>query len=627
MFLASITQPPLIRLRRSLVLVFDGAIAGASLWTSMLLRFEGQIPHTWSTRLPELVLLLVACRVSASMILRLHRWSFNFSGLTDGVRIGISGLLGSGLFLLGVYLLRLSGPPRSVVVLELLLSTAAMAFVRFSPRLASLYRADRARSRRPEALRALIVGAGAAGDMLLRDLRQSHEHSYVVCGFVDDDRSRHGSIVGGKPVLGTVADLPRLVKRHRVTRVLIAIPRLPAQRIREILNLCSDLKLQFKILPVSFVYLQERGASSMLEDLSPEDLLPREPVRFVGEDLQIAGRTALVTGGAGSIGSEICRQLLHSGAAKVIMVDINENGLYLLKRRLTPAFPDAAVIAEVANVRESKRLRNLFARYEPQDVFHAAAHKQVPLMEIAPAEAVKNNVLGTLNVAQAASEVGCERFILISTDKAVRPTSVMGATKQVAEMVVRRVAERSDTHFCTVRFGNVLNSAGSVIPIFREQIAAGGPVTVTHPEVRRYLMTIEEAVGLVLKSAYGDYGPLCILEMGQLIRILDLARQLIILSGRAPEVDIPIVFTGLRPGEKLYEELFTDAEEKTQRVDEKILAADASPPPGGFDESLRDLLDIAARDNSQAVLAALRSLVPFFREIPQVHEPTNLAAI
>ncbi|OYV67193.1 MAG: capsule biosynthesis protein CapD, partial [Deltaproteobacteria bacterium 21-66-5] len=417
-----------------------------------------------------------------------------------------------------------------------------------------MYFSDRARAGQGGAVRTVIIGAGVAGELLLRDLQQCDEHNYYVVGFVDDNRVKQGVIVGGKTVLGTVAELPEVAKRYRVAAVLIAIPRMSAKRI---LGLCADLKLQFKILPVSFAYLNDRAAATMLQDLQPEDLLPRGPVEFSdsGQQAIITGRKVLVTGAAGSIGREICVQLLRAGVSRLVMVDINENEMYLTSRELQRLHPDAAFMTEVADIRDPGRMEALFAKYRPQDVFHAAAHKHVPLMEIAPGEAIKNNVLGTRNVALAADRAGADRFVFISTDKAVRPTSVMGASKRVAEMIVRQLARRSQTRFCAVRFGNVLGSAGSVVPLFRAQIAAGGPVTVTDPEVRRYFMTIREAVGLVLQVGYGDYGEMCVLDMGEQIKIVDLARHMITMAGQVPDVDIAIEFTGLRPGEKLYEEL------------------------------------------------------------------------
>jgi FlaA1/EpsC-like NDP-sugar epimerase len=611
--------------RQALLLLLDAAITVLCLWSAIMLRFDGHIRQPYSGAFLVLAAFLVGSRLIANILLRLHRWSFRFSGLADGTRIGIAGLLGTGLFLGGVFLARVLMPPRSVVVLELLLTTFVMSALRFSPRLAWLYRADIRRGRRTGALRTLIIGAGVAGDMLRRDLAQSDEHSYRVVGFVDDDRTKWGAIIGGIPVLGGINDLPRLVTQLGVGKVLIAIPRLPGARVREILALCSDLNIRFKILPVSFIYLEERVSASMLQDLSPEDLLPRDAVTFSdsGEFFPVQGRTVLVTGAAGSIGSEICGQLIKGGIGRLVLVDINENGLYLLQRRLEREQRAVPVVAEVADIRDRCRMQGLLETYRPQDVFHAAAHKHVPLMESAPSEAVKNNIVATRDLAAAADACRVERFVYISTDKAVRPSSVMGASKRVGEMIVRSWAARSKTRFCAVRFGNVLGSAGSVVPLFREQIAAGGPITVTHPDVRRYFMTIGEAVGLVLKAAYGDYGALCVLDMGEQIRIVDLARHMITMAGLMPDVDIPIAFTGLRPGEKLFEELLTEEEERTFRVSQKIMAARSPEPPSDLEVHLEALADAAAINDQGAVLRLLRRLVPSFQETRHAQPPAD----
>jgi FlaA1/EpsC-like NDP-sugar epimerase len=611
------------RVRRPLLLAADAAAGAASLWLAMLLRFDGEVPSPYAAALPAMLGLIAVSRATASLLLRVHRWSFRLWGLTDAARLAIAGVLGTGLFMTLVVFFQLPmpgrvGPPRSVVVLELLLAIALTGTLRFSPRLATHYAGDLVRARRRDALRTLIVGAGATGELLLRDLQRSPDHEFRVMGFLDDDRGKRGAIVGGRPVLGAIEELPAWADRLKVQKVLIAIPHVSAERIREILSLCSDLKLRFKILPVSFSYLRDRAVGNLLQDLRPEHLLPRDTVCFVQmeEAAAIRGRRALVTGGAGSIGSEIARQLLEAGALHVVLADLNENGLYLQVRRLQQRFPAARVDGELCDVRDAGRLATLFSRYRPQDVFHAAAHKHVPVLEAAPCEAVKNNVLGTRQVAEAAIAAGAERFVMISTDKAVRPTSVMGATKRLAEMIVRSYAGRSRTRFCAVRFGNVLDSAGSVVPLFREQIAAGGPVTVTHPEVRRYFMTIPEAVGLVLAAGYGDYGELCILEMGEQIRILDLARHMITMSGLTPEADVPIVFTGLRPGEKLFEELMTEDEERAHRVAEKICTTEGPPPPADLLLRVEALVTAARGEDPGRTLALLRELVPSYAEAP-----------
>jgi len=549
----------------------------------------------------------------ATISMRSHRWSFRFSGLADAVRLWLAGLLGTGLFLGLVYFFNAPRPPRSVVAMELLLSMAAMGAVRFSPRYAAATWLDFSRGRNGH-LHTIIAGAGAAGEMLLRDLQRSDEHSYQVVGFVDDDPNKRGEVIGGKTVLGSLDDLPQVAKKHHVDKLLIAIPRIEPKRLREILSRCAELGLRVKSLPVSFVYIDAKISASMLQDLQPDDLLPRAQVDFsdTGESGTALGRRVLVTGAAGSIGGEICRQLLRASVKQLVMVDINENELYLAQRRLEGQFRELELITEIADIRDYIRMRALFERYRPEDVFHAAAHKHVPLMEAAPCEAVKNNVGGTRHVARAAHECGAERFIYISTDKAVRPTSVMGASKRVGEMVVRALALCSQTQFKAVRFGNVLGSAGSVVPIFREQIARGGPVTVTDPDVRRYFMTISEAVGLVLRAGYGGCQDLCVLDMGEQIRIDELARHMIIMAGRTPGVDVKIEYTGLRPGEKLFEELLTEDEERTHQAMKKVFTAVCPPPPFNLDMRLDELESAAAAEDAARVLDLLRSLVPSY---------------
>jgi FlaA1/EpsC-like NDP-sugar epimerase len=601
-------------LRRYLLIPVDGLIGAVGFWLAMLLRFDTGIPPEHLQGAAEATVLLAIARMGSSLLLRVHQWSFRLSSLVDAARVLVSAVLGTGVFVLLLFLFRVPFPPRSVVVLELLAAMVLMEAARFTPRLAWHYLLLQTLSSSEDSRRTIIVGAGAAGELLLRDLQRSDEHHYLVLGFVDDNQQKQGMVVGGRSVLGAVKDLPRLATELRLESVLIAVPRLEPQRIREILSLCEGCKLSIKMLPVSFTYLNERTVASMLQELTPEDLLPRPEVDFhsSGDLMVIHGRRALVTGAAGSIGSEICRQVVHAGVSELVMVDLNENELYLQKLRLSTEYPATRIEAEIADIRDAGRMSALFDQYRPQDVFHAAAHKHVPLMETAPCEAVKNNVIGTRNVALAADRAGAERMVYISTDKAVRPTSVMGVSKRVGELVVRAIGQRSRTRFVAVRFGNVLGSAGSVTLIFREQIAARRPVTVTHPEVRRYFMTIGEAVALVLKAGYSDRGDLCILEMGEQIRIVDLARHMITMAGMVPNVDVPIVFTGLRPGEKLFEELLTEAEESTVKLGEKIYGAASPPPPADLDERIEALAAAAAAEDGVAVKVILARIVPSY---------------
>lgn len=601
--------------RFALLFVLDGVLAVLSLWAAYRLRFEDGIPLRYSTAILEQMPVLILSRVAAAALAGIHRWAFRLSGLRDALRLLQAGVLGSLGFLAGISLGQLPIPPRSVVVMEFLLWLTFAGALRFGVRIAGLFATEwQPAIKRKKTTRALILGAGATGESLLRDLQRSPDHDYTVVGFLDDDSGKRGLVVGGKPVLGTLDDLPAAVSKTRAEAVLLAIPRLPAARLRHILLQCAQLKVRFRLLPVSFAYLEHNSSRSLLQCLSPEDLLPRPEEHFSssGENPRLAERRVLVTGAAGSIGGELVRQLVRAGAGQVMLVDINENGLYLLARELDTD-GQGRLLCQVADIRDSNRICQIFESFRPHDVFHAAAHKHVPLMEQAPWEAVKNNILGTLHVAEAAKATAAERMVFISTDKAVRPTSIMGASKRVGELLMRHMGATSRTRFVAVRFGNVLGSQGSVVPLFQQQLQAGGPLTVTHPEVRRYFMTTREAVGLVLKAAYSNYGDLLVLDMGEQIRILDLARMMITMAGLVPDEDVPIVFTGLRPGEKLFEELLTEDEERTVRVHQKILVAEGPPPPPTLLEDIQELAEAAQQADADQIYRILRRLVPSFQ--------------
>jgi FlaA1/EpsC-like NDP-sugar epimerase len=612
--------------RNAGILLLDAASVSVAFYLGYLLRFEGHIPQPWRSQFVHYLPFLLAVRLPLHLAFGIHRWAFRLSGFHEALRLVLTALTGTGCFVAVCYFMQRAaedvslGPPRSVIAIEFFLTLSFLGAFRFSPRLAHTWSLGRSRSRSGSEVRAVIVGAGSAGELLLRDLNRSDEHSYDVVGFVDDDSAKWHTSIGGRPVLGPADALPDVVRRREVHELLFAIPRLPAARLREILALCADLKLGYKILPVSFAYLNDRVSASMLQELQPDDLLLRRQVSFDEGEIRalIRGRRLLVTGAAGSIGSEICRQAAACGPASLVLADMNENELYFLYRHLKERHPDVEVFAEVADVRDRVRIEHLGREHRPQDVFHAAAHKHVPLMEGVPEEAAKTNVAGCLNVARMAEAVGAERFVLVSTDKAVNPSSVMGATKAVAELIVRHLGRRSKVAFTAVRFGNVLGSAGSVVPLFKAQIARGGPVTVTDPECRRYLMTIREAVGLVFLAGLGRHGDLCILEMGEPIRILDLARLMITMSGQVPEDEIPIVITGLRPGEKLDEELMTGQEERSSHKRGEMIRVITTPPPSpDLMEQVTHLLALAQEGDREGVRAALRAIVPTYDAVPR----------
>ncbi len=607
--------------RYALILAGDAIATAIALYLAFFIRFEGRIPPERFEQFLRCLPPLLFIRTTLAVAFGTHRWSFRLSGIHEGMRLVHATLTGSVCFATAFYFVQRAaedvsiGPPRSVIVIEFLITTVLIGLSRFSIRVSEAWGATRLRYRGEGWVRTVIVGAGSAGELLLRDLERSDEHNYHVLGFVDDAPNKWRTTLGGRQVLGSLAELPQIARRWRVELLLFAIPRLPADDLRSILDSCADLKLAYKILPVSYAYLHDRLTVSMLQDLAPDDLLPRSPVSFDQAEIhaQIRAKRVLVTGAAGSIGSEICRQVADHEPASLVLADINENGLYFLFRHLQRTHPRLAVIPEVVDVRDPARLVQLADRHRPHHVLHAAAHKHVPLMENNPEEAVKNNVIGCRNVLEMAHGAGAERFVFISTDKAVNPSSVMGATKRLAEMLVGDWSRRSSTKFAIVRFGNVLGSAGSVVPLFKTQIARGGPVTVTHPECRRFLMTIREAVGLTLLAGLGGDKGLFVLEMGEPIRVLDLARSMITLAGKVPEQDIPIVITGLRPGEKLDEQLMTEEEARSsRRIRDGILSVDGPQPPTDLAARVQDLERLAGHADRAAILAALHDIVPSY---------------
>lgn len=421
--------------------------------------------------------------------------------------------------------------------------------------------------------RVMIIGAGKAGILILKEMKASEKvHGYPVC-MIDDDKDKQGRVIDGVSIMGSRKDIARLVREKGIDEIYVAIPTAPPEDIKDILKICQETGCQVKILPGVYQLMNGKVTISRLRKVEIEDLLGREQVNVNLDEIMgyVKGKVVLVTGGGGSIGSELCRQLAGHKVRQLIIFDIYENNAYEIQQELKRKYPDLDMVVLIGSVRNTNRLDYLFRTYRPDIVYHAAAHKHVPLMEDSPNEAIKNNVLGTYKTARAAIKYKAQRFILISTDKAVNPTNIMGASKRLCEMVVQMSNQKSSTEFVAVRFGNVLGSNGSVIPLFKQQIESGGPVTVTHKDIIRYFMTIPEAVSLVIQAgAYAKGGEIFVLNMGNPVRILDMAENLIRLSGYEPYKDIDICFTGLRPGEKLYEELLMDEEGLQKTVNDRI---------------------------------------------------------
>jgi FlaA1/EpsC-like NDP-sugar epimerase len=497
-----------------------------------------------------------------------RRWA-RYSSLADLLRLTLSNLIGSCVSLIILLLLQI-GVPKSVYVIDFLLCVTITAGLRVGVRVAS--ENSRQGKLAFNRKRTIVYGAGNAGAFLLRDIRQNAALNYDVCGFVDDNPQKLGFVLEGVKVLGSGNDLDKIVGKYRAEFVLIAIPSATGSQMKSILERCNVAGVPYKTIPGLAELIDERGLARQIRDVAVEDLLGRTPVNLEHGRIsaKLRAQTILVTGAAGSIGSEICRQIARFRPAAIIGFEIAESPLFQLGLEIARDFPGTVFHSEIGSIQNPSRLNEVFERHRPSVVYHAAAYKHVPLMEAHIFEAVENNVFGTLNVVEAARMYGVAEFVMISSDKAVRPANVMGATKRLAELLVRSLQPEGGT-YVSVRFGNVLASNGSVVPIFKDQIARGGPITVTHPEMRRYFMTIPEACQLVLQaSTMGKGSEIFVLNMGEPVKIADLARNLILLSGLRPGRDIQITFTGPRPGEKLFEELNEEAEYLLPTHHEKV---------------------------------------------------------
>ncbi len=560
-------------IKRIFLVAYDIIAVVAASLLALFIRFEGNyaaIPRKYVVKSLQYIPVIIIVTVIVFYCFRLYSSLWTYAGAPELINITFASAL-SALAQMSVMVLFDVRMPRSYYILYGVALWMLVFLSRFS------YRGIRTLIKRQESgaatSRVLIVGAGAAGNLLVKEIRNSDHVSKRVMCIVDDDKSKEGSYLHGVKVMGNRQNIPDLVKQYRIDEIIIAMPSAPAKEIKEILDVCKETGCDLKRLPGVYQLVNGEVGISKLKEVDVNDLLGREPVKVDLSAIMdyVAGKVVLVTGGGGSIGSEICRQVAGHNPKMLVLVDIYENTTYDIQNELKNRFPELNLVVLIASVRNTKRMDMIFETYRPDIVYHAAAHKHVPLMEDSPNEAVKNNVLGTWKVVQAADKWKVKRFVMISTDKAVNPTNIMGATKRICEMIIQTYNTRSRTEFVAVRFGNVLGSNGSVIPLFKRQIEQGGPVTVTHPDIIRYFMTIPEAVSLVLQAgAYAKGGEIFVLDMGEPVKIADLARNLILLSGHKPGEDIQIVYTGLRPGEKLYEEMLMH-EEGLQDTENKLI--------------------------------------------------------
>lgn len=600
-------------LRRSVLFTIDIILLTLAYFITYELRFEFNVPISYNQILKGTFFYIVFVRVFFYSILGLYNSLWRYVSVDELFKLIVATVISS----VFIYILNVSFDfyiPRSILLIDLMLSIFLTGGFRLSYRM--VRRAYQNINKcEDDVQRIMIIGAGDAGNMIIRELKNSMSVRYKPVVIVDDDEKKNNSTLLGVPIKNGMNRIPNLVSEYNVNEIIVAIPSLSKKRLADIVKIAQTTHCKVKTLPGINEIIDNKVGLSSIRDVNIEDLLGREEVKLKINEISsyLENKVVLVTGAGGSIGSELCRQIVRFKPSKLILLDIYENNVYELQQELLHKFKDIDLEVIIASVRDKDRILGVFKQYRPEIVFHAAAHKHVPLMEHNPQEAIKNNVFGTLKVALCAHETNVKRFVLISTDKAVNPTNVMGATKRVAELIIQALNQNSNTEYVAVRFGNVLGSNGSVIPLFKKQIAYGGPVTITHPEITRYFMTIPEASRLVLQAgAMAQGGEIFVLDMGKPVKIVDLAKQLIELSGLEPDVDITITYTGLRPGEKLYEELLLSEEGTLKTSHSEIFVA--RPSKINFDE----LLDKIRRfedeiENKDDIILRLKDLVPTYK--------------
>jgi FlaA1/EpsC-like NDP-sugar epimerase len=582
-------------------MAIDMAIVTAIPFMALLIRFEGSVSSKYYGEvlnyLPEIIL----TQLVIFYLFGLYHCLWRYASIHELLAILGATTLSSGL-LVGYLVATGSILPRSIYVLSWLLVIALVGASRLFIRVVYYWR----KRQMDSCVKVLIVGAGDAGVMIAREIQRRYYDTKKIVGFIDDDSYKQKLMVFGIKVLGNRQDIKQIVSRYGITEIIIAIPSMDGSILREIVRECKQTQCEVKTIPGIYELLDGKVTVQQLRNIDLEDLLRRDSVQLDIEQIAsfLTGKRVLVTGAGGSIGSELCRQIAKMSPASLVLLGKGENSIYEIDQELGWKYPELAMSPVIADVRDKERIQAVFGRFRPQVIFHAAAHKHVPLMEVQPEEAVRNNIFGTQIVAEAADKFQAEIFVMISTDKAVNPTSAMGATKRVAELVIQHMSRISDTKFVAVRFGNVLGSRGSVIPLFKKQIAAGGPITITHLDMKRYFMTIPEASQLVMQAgALAQGGEVFVLDMGEPVKIMDMACDLIELSGLVPHKDIEIQCTGLRPGEKLFEELLT-AEEGTKATKHtKIFVANLKQVNEA--KLMKILLQLKSQQNNSDVVKML----------------------
>jgi len=618
-------EGPLLTFRKPLIVLAHILAFAASLMFSFLVANNMQFRPEWLVeQFPFLLLFVLLVKLPVFGAFKQYRGWWRYVSIADLLQIVRASLV-STLIIVAVWFVVILHVPwvrrilptgiaavsQGVFMADLFGTVLLPAGLRMITR---LYHEEYRTTQNRRLTRFLIVGAGNAGEGLLREIHRMPVTQYDVLGFIDDDPAKQGMNIHGIPVLGTVAQLPRICKERNIEEIAIAMPSATREQLRRVIQVCEGAQVRFRTVPSITDIASGKLRVSEIRDVDINDLLGREVVQLDLDRIEAFARDKiiLITGAGGSIGSEMCRQICHFGPELLLLVEQAENPLFYVEQELGRRFPNVRTHALICDITDRARIDAIFEQHRPQVVIHAAAHKHVPLMETNPGEALKNNVLGTQTVADAADTYHATHFVMISTDKAVNPTSIMGSSKRIAEMYIQDLGKTSRTQFITVRFGNVLGSEGSVVPIFKRQIAEGGPVTVTHPDMKRYFMTIPEASQLVLQAAsMGQGGEIFVLDMGEPVRIVDLAKELITLSGFRPGDDIEIVFTGLRPGEKLFEELRIEGEDMQRTRHPKIsiwrnIPMDREALRAGIGE----LLDLARQQDHDGLPARIKALVP-----------------
>lgn len=604
-------------MRVILLLAGDIIAIMLSSFLALWLRFElvfADIDRIFLESIYQYAVINIICTIAIFYAFHLYTSLWKYASVNELVNITLAVVISGIVNAVGMRAFQ-NPVPRSYDILYTMFLLAMMIGIRFFYRFVRFMKTEYFIRNRKEISNVMVIGAGDAGAAIVKELRLNETLKRRVCCMIDDDPAKKGKYVQGCLVVGGKKDIISAVERYGITKIIIAMPSAPKSTIKEIVDLCQHTECKIRILPGMYQLVSGEVSVSQLREVEIGDLLGREQIKVNLNEIlgYVQNKVVLVTGGGGSIGSEICRQLAGHGVKQLIIVDIYENNIYEIQQELKRKYPELDLVALIASVRNTHRINEIMDKYRPNVVYHAAAHKHVPLMEDSPNEAIKNNVFGTYKTASAAGKHGVERFVLISTDKAVNPTNIMGASKRMCEMIVQTLDKFYPTEFVAVRFGNVLGSNGSVIPLFKKQIAEGGPVTVTHPDIIRYFMTIPEAVSLVLQAgAYAKGGEIFVLDMGEPVKIADLAKNLIRLSGFKVGEDIEIKYTGLRPGEKLYEELLMD-EEGLQATDNNLIhiGKPIDMNEAVFMRQLKEL-KVASEKDSKAIRQMVKEMVPTY---------------